>query len=30
MRAYRQITHEELIKIETYLEEGLKKAHIAI
>jgi len=30
MRTYRQITYEELIKIETYLEEGLKKAHIAI
>ncbi|MDP4008153.1 MAG: helix-turn-helix domain-containing protein [Candidatus Peregrinibacteria bacterium] len=30
MRTYRQITYEELVKIETYLEEGLKKADIAI
>lgn len=30
MRTYQQITYEELVKIETYLQEGLSKADIAI
>jgi len=30
MRTYKQITYEELVKIETYIQEGIRKADIAV